>query len=57
MRRPGRTKRSMLPTGVFLWAVAFTLQNPTVYAAVDPLLGGGNISNVIYRSLCILALG
>ncbi len=57
MRRPVRTKRSMLPTGVFLWAVACTLQNPTVYAAVDPLLGGGNITNVIYRSLCILALG
>ncbi|MDO4070336.1 hypothetical protein QKG08_14880 [Clavibacter michiganensis] len=57
MRRQVRTKRSMLPTGVFLWALACTLTNQSVYEAVDPMLGGGNLVSLIYRSLCVLALG
>lgn len=57
MRRQVRTKRSMLPTGVFLWAVACTLMTGAVYTAVDPLLGGNNVTSLIYRSLCVAALG
>lgn len=57
LRRSVRTKRSMLPTGVLLWAAACILQTSSVYDRVDPLLGGANITNLVYRSLAVVALG
>lgn len=57
MRTPVRTKRSMLPSGVLLWTVACTLQIAPIYNWIDPLLGGQNVTNLIYRSLTIAALG
>lgn len=48
---------SMLVPGVLIWAVGCTLQAPFVYLWVDSFLGGHNVTNLLYRSAVILALG
>jgi hypothetical protein len=42
--------RSMLVPGVLVWALGCTLQAPFVYLWVDGLLGGHNVTNLLYRS-------
>lgn len=48
---------SMLVPGVLIWAVGCTLQAPFVYLWVDELLGGHSVTNLLYRSAVIVALG
>lgn len=48
---------SMLVPGVLIWAVGCTLQAPFVYLWVDELLGGHNLTSLLYRSAVIGALG
>lgn len=57
LRSSVRSKRSMLPQGVLLWACAYTLTRPPIYDAVDALLGGLNMTNLLYRLLMLAALG
>lgn len=52
-----RGKNSMLPTGVVIWAIGCSLQAPWVYVVVDEALGGGNVTNLLYRSAVVIALG
>lgn len=47
----------MLVPGVLVWAFGCTLQAPFVYLWVDDLLGGRNVTNLLYRSAVIVALG
>lgn len=49
--------RSMLVPGVLVWALGCTLQAPFVYLWVDGLLGGHNVTNLLYRSAVVVALG
>ncbi len=51
-----RGKNSMLPAGVFFWAVGCSLQAPWLYRIVDGALGGVNVTNLLYRSGVIVAL-
>lgn len=48
---------SMLVPGVLVWALGCTLQAPFVYLWVDAHLGGHNVTNLLYRSAVVLALG
>nr|UXN30507.1 hypothetical protein N8D75_17905 [Curtobacterium flaccumfaciens] len=52
-----RGKNSMLPTGVVFWAIGCSLQAPWLYVVVDRFLGGENLTNLLYRSAVIVALG
>ncbi|UFU15956.1 hypothetical protein LQK89_16900 (plasmid) [Curtobacterium sp. C1] len=52
-----RGKNSMLPTGVVFWAIGCSLQAPWVYRIVDAHLGGENLTNLLYRSAVVIALG
>jgi hypothetical protein len=52
-----RGKNSMLPTGVVFWALGCSLQAPWLYVIVDKFLGGENLTNLLYRSAVIVALG
>lgn len=52
-----RGKNSMLPTGVVFWAIGCTLQAPWVYRIVDAEIGGHNVTNLLYRSAVVIALG
>lgn len=57
LRKKMRERRSMLPSGVLLWAAACILQIHVVYDFIDPLLGGSNVTNLLYRILVTAALG
>lgn len=52
-----RGKNSMLPTGVVFWAIGCSLQAPWLYRIVDEALGGENLTNLLYRSAVVIALG
>jgi hypothetical protein len=52
-----RGRNSMLPTGMFLFAICCTLQTETIYNLVDPFLWGGiNVTNLVYRVLAVASL-
>lgn len=57
LRKKMRERRSMLPSGVLLWSAACILQIHVVYDFIDPLLGGSNVTNLLYRILVTAALG
>lgn len=56
LRKQVRTKRSLLPSGVILWSMACLLQVQIVYGCVDHFFGDRNFTNLIYRSMAIIAV-
>lgn len=51
-----RTKSYLLLSGTVFWAVGCTLYVSSVYDWVDPLLGGRNVTNLIWRSSVICSV-